>query len=161
MPFRSPTWFPRSGSTCSCVEWTAQLRPPCRTTIPPCSPRSPRPSEFRTRCRSVRRACHRHRRQIRATRRRIRSARAQESRGHGLLPPLQHGRVDDLADPLLLRHAHGHPRDRLVRKRHLRHGPSHYGRDGRASLPARGRTPGVSALQASPWKANEITTLYP
>ena len=66
------------------------------------------------------------------------SSRAQEPRGHGSLRPLQRGRVDDLANPLLLRHAHGYPRDRSVRERRLRSGTHRGGCDRPDPLPARG-----------------------
>ena len=46
--------------------------------------------------------------------------------------------VDDLADPLLLRHAHGHPCDWLVRERSLRRDTRRGRSDQPGPLPAKG-----------------------
>lgn len=77
-----------------------------------------------------------------------RRPRAQEPRSDGELPPLQRGRVDDLADPLFLRHAHGHPRNRLVHERRLRRGTHRGGHYQPDPLPARGYPAGVSTMEA-------------
>ena len=65
------------------------------------------------------------------------SSRAQEPQGHGSLRQLQRGRVDNLAGPLHVPHAHGHPHDQPFRQRSFRRSPHQGRRDQSGPLPAR------------------------